>query len=259
MCHWPGATSTSPRATSSWDTPDEVERHAVARPDLGAVLVSGSAWPRTRTVRLPWARVRASSSTRTRPPVNVPVTTVPAPFAANARSIHSRGRPTSAAVGVSIEQPVERDAQLVDPDAVERSRPRRSAAASRNVPATCSSTSRRASSRRSSSAIADLGEHDDAMVARRAARGCGGAPRTLRLPAFGGRDDEDAGVDRADTGEHVLDEPNVAGYVDDGDRAPLTAGCDDAKPRSMVSPRAFSSAQRSGSMPVSVRTSVDLP
>ncbi len=35
----------------------------------------------------------------------------------------------------------------------------------------------------------------------------------LRLPALGGGDDEQAGVDGAHPGQHVLDEPHVAGHV----------------------------------------------
>ena len=40
----------------------------------------------------------------------------------------------------------------------------------------------------------------------------------LRLPALGGGDDEQAGVDAADAGEHVAQEPDVAGDVDEADR-----------------------------------------
>ena len=39
----------------------------------------------------------------------------------------------------------------------------------------------------------------------------------LRLPPLGRGDDEQAGIDRADAGQHVLDEANVAGYVDEGE------------------------------------------
>ena len=41
----------------------------------------------------------------------------------------------------------------------------------------------------------------------------------LRLPTLGGRDDEEARVDRADAREHVLDEAHVTGHVDEGDAA----------------------------------------
>src|SRR5205807_1441742 len=39
----------------------------------------------------------------------------------------------------------------------------------------------------------------------------------LRLPAFGGGDDEEARVDAADAGEHVGDEARVPGHVDERD------------------------------------------
>ena len=50
-------------------------------------------------------------------------------------------------------------------------------------------------------------------------------------------------------GEHVGDEPLVARDVDEGDASARPGSVVQAKPRSMVSPRRRSSAQRSGSMP----------
>ena len=81
----------------------------------------------------------------------------------------------------------------------------------------------------------------------------------LRHPALVGRDDEQRGRHRPDPGEHVADEPLVAGHVDEARRCVPSARSVQAKPRSMVRPRRRSSAQRSGSMPVSARTRVDLP
>ena len=81
----------------------------------------------------------------------------------------------------------------------------------------------------------------------------------LRLPALGRGDDEQAGVDAADTGEHVAQEPHVARHVDEADRRRRDGSVVWAKPRSIVSPRRFSSSNRSGSVPVSARTSDDLP
>ena len=40
----------------------------------------------------------------------------------------------------------------------------------------------------------------------------------LGLPTFGAGDHEDTGVDRADAGQHVAQEPDVAGHVDEADR-----------------------------------------
>ncbi len=77
--------------------------------------------------------------------------------------------------------------------------------------------------------------------------------------AFVGGDDQQGQVDAADAGQHVLDEALVAGHVDDADLAGRRAACSQAKPRSMVMPRSFSSWRRSGSMPVRALTRVDLP
>ena len=65
-------------------------------------------------------------------------------------------------------------------------------------------------------------------------------------------------VDAGRPGEHVLDEPLVAGHVDDAE-AVRRRGRGVAKPMSMVMPRAFSSGSRSQSMPVSALTSEVLP
>ena len=56
-------------------------------------------------------------------------------------------------------------------------------------------------------AVADAEELEDAQVLL-----------GLRLPALGGGDDEQAGVDGADAGEHVAQEPDVTGHVDEADR-----------------------------------------
>ena len=131
-------------------------------------------------------------------------------------------------------------------------------AAPRNVPATCSARSSCTSSRWSASTRSALVSATTpcAMPSSSRMRRCSSR---LRLPAFGRGDDEQARVDRADSREHVLDEADVAGHVDERDVRRRTAAWSHAKPRSIVSPRRFSSAKRSGSVPVSARTSVDLP
>ena len=72
-----------------------------------------------------------------------------------------------------------------------------------------------------------------------------------------GGDDEHRQVDAAGAGEHVLDEPLVPGHVHEGEVQPPASRC--ANPRSMVIPRACSSFSRSGSVPVSARTSALFP
>ena len=56
-------------------------------------------------------------------------------------------------------------------------------------------------------AVGDADELEDAQVLL-----------ALRLPALGGGDDEQAGVDAADAGEHVAQEAHVARDVDEADR-----------------------------------------
>ena len=80
----------------------------------------------------------------------------------------------------------------------------------------------------------------------------------LRHDPFVGGDDEQGEVDAAGAGEHVVDEALVAGDVDEADDGAVRRR-HEAKPRSMVMPRAFSSGRRSASMPVSARTRVVLP
>ena len=64
---------------------------------------------------------------------------------------------------------------------------------------------------------------------------------------------------RSDPGEHRRDEPLVARHVDERDRASPSTGRSRRTPGRCVMPRRRSSAKRSGSIPVSARTSVDLP
>ncbi len=81
----------------------------------------------------------------------------------------------------------------------------------------------------------------------------------LRHHRFVGRDDEHHEVDAADPGEHVLDEALVAGNVHERDAAVPSIRRQCANPRSIVMPRSCSSFSRSGSVPVSARTSALLP
>ena len=176
-----------------------------------------SVWiARTRAGRPPGSTV-TWSPVATEPSVSVPVTTVPLPLAAKTRSIHNLGRPRSADAGVLRARPAKARRQLVEPV------PRRRR----------DGDDRRAGEERAGEALGDLhrrqldelgvveqvdlGEGDDAV---------GDADEledaqvllALRLPALGGGDDEEAGVDAADAGEHVAQEAHVAGDVDEADR-----------------------------------------
>ena len=81
----------------------------------------------------------------------------------------------------------------------------------------------------------------------------------LGHPALVRGDHEHGDVDRADAREHVLDEAHVPGHVDEADARCPDGSVVNAKPRSIVSPRAFSSGNRSGSVPVRASTNDDLP
>ena len=86
----------------------------------------------------------------------------------------------------------------------------------------------------------------------------------LRHPSIVGGDDQQREVDRTDAGHHVLHEVFVARHIDDADvdRTLRDAGDEHsrcAKPRSMVMPRAFSSGNRSGSVPVSASINALFP
>ena len=61
-----------------------------------------------------------------------------------------------------------------------------------------------------------------------------------------------------DPGQHVGHEPLVPGHVDEREPLRPDGSVIQAKPRSMVMPRRCSSAHRSGSIPVSARSSVGL-
>ena len=51
----------------------------------------------------------------------------------------------------------------------------------------------------------------------------------LRLPPLGGGDDEQAGVDAADAGQHVAQEPDVSRHVDEADRLVVDDGMGEAE------------------------------
>ena len=82
----------------------------------------------------------------------------------------------------------------------------------------------------------------------------------LRFPPLGGGDDEEAGVDRTDPGEHVAQEPHVARHVDEAEHAhPKAVWC--ARTRGRSSARAASPPRtgrgRSPSAPGPATTSRD--
>ena len=78
----------------------------------------------------------------------------------------------------------------------------------------------------------------------------------LRHHRVVGRDDQHRQVEARRAGEHVADEPLVAGDVDQASRKSPRSSA--AKPRSIVIPRCFSAGRRSVSTPVRARTKARL-
>ena len=255
--HRPGATTASPRVSSCVVDAGEVERDPVARARC-ASTARPSVWiARTRAGRPPGSTTTWSPAA-TEPSVSVPVTTVPLPLAAKTRSIHSRGRPRSAAAGVRAGERRPSAARSSSSPSPVGAATGTIGAPARNVPATCSATS--SVGQLDELGVVehvDLGEGDDAVADAEQLEDAQ-VLLALRLPALGGGDDEQAGVDAADAGEHVAQEAHVAGHVDEADRLAVDARRGRSRGRSS-GPRRFSSANRSGSVPVSASTSDDLP
>ena len=210
---------------------------------------------RTLTAR-PAGSASSESETLTSPPVRVPVTTVPEPLAAKTRSIHSRGRPRSAAGGAATSRSSRAAVRSSAPIPATMSTGTTGASA-RKVPAVRSATSSRASSIRSSSAWPTL-------VSATSPRSTPSSSRMRRCSSDWGF------------------QPSVAATANRQASTPLTpasmffrkrtwpgtsmkaaprpdGSVIDANPRSMVRPRCFSSSRRSGSVPVRARTMVLLP
>ncbi len=244
--------NTTPR--SSWSRSRPVTLAATRVP--GSTRVRDSSCdcsPRTRTG--PPGTASSRSSAASEPPVSVPVTTTPAPATRKLRSIHSRGRPRST-LGPAASRAEARAARS-------SSSPMPAGAATSTigqeaptVPARCPSTSERASSTSSGSAMST--------------RVRATTPWRTSSRSSTARCSSDWGIhpsSPATTRRATSNPPTPAsmlrtnrswpGTSTNPTRCPFTSA--QANPRSMVRPRSFSSCQRSGSRPVSARTSVDLP
>ena len=141
----------------------------------------------------------------------------PLPLAANTRSTHSRGRPRSAAAGVAATESSRARAQVVEAARRVALRPARSARRPGTCPPTWSATSSVASSSQLVVDEVGLGQRDDAVADAEQLEDAQ-VLLALGLPALGGGDDEQAGVDAAHAGQHVAEEADVAGHVDEADR-----------------------------------------
>ena len=244
----------SPRVRSRCSTPARLS--ATRLPGPIAPTGSPSVWIwRTRTSCPPGATTRRSP-VATAPSVNVPVTTVPLPLAANTRSIHSRARPRSTAAGVVRASSPSAAARASTPLPVGVATGTIGAPA-RNVPATRSATSSAASSTSSGSSSTSTfvrattpWRTPTSSRIRRCSSLCGFHPSVA-----------------ATTNRQASTPPTPASMLRrnrtwPGTSTKLTGSPSStawAKPRSIVRPRRCSSAKRSGSVPVSASTSDDLP
>ena len=211
--HCPGRTRASPRASVVPGHARQVHRHPAPRLHPGTGPAGGSAGPAPAPCGPP-GDVTSSSSTARAPPARVPVTTVPDPLAANTRSTHSRGRPRSTAAGRDVEQPVEGGPQLVDPLArghvdldhlgpvEERARHHVGQLHAGQLPGLGVD---QADLGQGHQPVADAQQLEDAQVLL-----------GLGLPPLGGGHHEQARLHRTHPGQHVLEEPDVAGHVDEG-------------------------------------------
>ena len=251
----PGVTSACPRAISSHLDAAEVDGRALPGHRLRPLLA----------VHLHAAHLHPPAARRThqlvvgatRPDTSVPVTTVPKPFIENTRSIGSRGRPVGRARCAA-------PATLARAPRAARRAPRRSSPRPARSARLRETSPRRARAPPAARAPACPRPPGRPSSARRRRRGRRSSRQMSKCSRVCGITDSSAAttsthdVDAADAGEHVLDEALVAGHVDEREvRSPSSVRC--AKPRSIVIPRAFSSFSRSGSVPVSARTSALLP
>ena len=149
------------------------------------------------------------------PPVSVPVTTVPLPLAAKTRSTQSRGRVRSGAPGVRTTR--SSSARL------RRSSPCASRAAHGHHRRPVEERGRDVVVHVEGGQLQPLGVHGvrlgerDHTVPDAEQLEDAEVLLALGLPAFGGGDHEQAGVDGAHAGQHVAKETNVAGNVDEAD------------------------------------------
>ena len=196
------------------------------------------------------------SPTRSGPSISVPVTTVPKPLIVNARSIGSRARPMSRTGGSADSAPSSADRSASSPAPVAAEQ-RTMAAPASDVGASSSSTSASTRSSHSPSAKSHFVSATTPCVVcsrsrmAKCSRVCGITPSSAATT-------NSARSMPPTPASMFLMKRSWPGTSTRLTSRPL-GSVHHAKPRSMVRPRAFSSAQRSGSMPLSASTSVLLP
>ena len=251
----PGVRSASPRCIASRPAP----RRFTATRAVGPICVTERFWlcsERTVTACSPSTpRSTIRSPVRSVPAVSVPVTTVPAPEMVKARSIHSRTRAVGSGSGTSrsTASSASRNASSPVPRCAETTT---AGASASPVPASSERAREMTASTRSGARSA-LVTTISPWVIPRAATASRWSPDCSCQPSSAAttKHTTGAGPTPASMLPRNLSWPGTstnATCVPEGSSV-------HAKPRSMVSPRCFSSSQRSGSMPVSARTRVLLP
>ena len=250
----PGRESTSPRSIAARSTP---WRFTAARWPATAVATD---WPWVWIPRTlawsPWGYTSTRSSSVTWPAATVPVTTVPNPRIVKTRSIGRRKVASIPREGTARARAVSASRSSGSPWPVfaETGRIR---ASSRNVPRRKPRTSSWTSSSHSGSArsalvstTSPLGTRSSWQIAR-CSRVCGITPSSAAMISMTRSIPPTPAsmffTNRSCPGTSTM--PSVR-------PSPRSRW---AKPMSMVMPRSFSSLRRSGSIPVSARTKLDLP
>ena len=252
--HRPGSASTSPRSRSALVVPDR----------FTATRLTGWATPRDRLcvwsprirARWPDGSTSASCPTASGPPVKVPVTTVPAPLIVNTRSTNWRARPDRSGGGAWA-------------------RTSSSAPRSRSIP--CPVIAEHGTTGAVRSRVPARRAEISSVLARRVASSTRShlvrattPPSTPRTSTIW-RCSSDWGFhpsSAATTNKTRRTGPTPASMFRTNRSCPGTStnpisrpdgSTPQANPRSMVRPLRFSSARRSGSIPVSRRINADLP
>ena len=251
--NFPGAARTIPRFSAECSIPARFT--AVRWPGVArSTDFPPDCTPRTRS-RSPRGSNSTSSPGATLPEIRVPVTTEPNPFIANARSIGSRKYRAASFVDALAAASLSAFFRSPSPVPV-FALTGTSGTFSRNDPRRNSSASMRTSSSVSVSTMSLL-------VSATTPRFTPSKRQISKCSRVCGLMDSSAAITSSRTSipaapaSILLTNLSCPGTSTKPKRTPFSSR--NAKPKSMVIPRRFSSARRSGCVPVSASTKVDLP
>src|SRR5437016_1243989 len=251
--NFPGEASTIPRSSAVCSIPARFT--AVRCPGVArSTAFPPDCTPRTRS-RSPLGKSSTSSPGPTLPEISVPVTTDPNPFMANARSIGSRKYRAASFADALAAASLNAFFNSPSPAPV-FALTGTSGAFSRNDPRRNSSASIRTSSSVSLSTMS-------LFVSATTPRFTPSNRQISKCSRVCGLMDSSAAITRSSTSmpaapaSMLLTNLSCPGTSTKPKRTPFSSR--NAKPKSIVIPRRFSSARRSGCVPVSASTSVDLP